>query len=151
MTVLRERIWDCGYRFQPFRVQTSEVEFAFSRRSRHGGAGVLVPSNVAAVWTPGGEETLIAGVRQGRRQFDPRGASIVSKTGIWRLAVDVAVAIGDTVIQLSLSRRTYGEVKQSDLLHGRNRVKSEVRSEVLRGWVRTRGDDFGLDDVNPRP
>ncbi|RYP19004.1 hypothetical protein DL765_003587 [Monosporascus sp. GIB2] len=41
--------------------------------------------------------------------------------------------------------RTYGELKECDLLAARRRVKDEVKAEALKGWVRNLGDEgFGL-------
>jgi tRNA-specific adenosine deaminase 1 len=131
-----------GYRFQPFEMKITKYEFQFSRRQK---ADKLVPSNLAAAWSPHHEETIIGGALQGRKQFDPRGASKLSKKRSWGLALQIAAVSGMVVIQKALDVKTYGEVKQSWLMEGRKRVKKEVREEALSGWARSGGDGFGLD------
>ena len=104
----------------------------------------LVTSNISVVWTPGLQETLIGGVLQGRKQFDPRGASQICRRQMWRAAVDVVALCG-----LLGARRSYGDFKErSSTLRERRRVKSEVTTEALSGWIRNAGDDgFQLEDL----
>jgi tRNA-specific adenosine deaminase 1 len=137
MAPLQGRRWSGGYSFHPFSIKTTTVEFHFSRRA----PGKLVPSNLAAVWTPYVEESLIGGVLQGRKQFDPRGASALCRRSMWRLAAEVA-ALVSTVPALSgdLSVGSYGLVKNDRLLEERRKVKKEVK-EVLKGWNDNGGDE----------
>jgi tRNA-specific adenosine deaminase 1 len=137
--------WTGGYAWHNFRAQGTQREFKWSRRSV-GPGEKAVSSNLSAVWTPGWQETLIGGVLQGRKQFDVRGASLISRVGIWRAAVKVAGFVGVPALVETLGRGTYKDVKEAELLEGRRRVKDDVRREGLRGWVRNTGDDgFGLD------
>lgn len=141
MAPLRDRKWEGGYRFHPFEIKTTEKEFRFSRR----GGGKLVPSNLAAAWTPYGEETLIGGVLQGRKQFDPRGASMLCRKSMWELAAEVAALVTVPAVSQALSLGSYELVKANGLLEERRNVKEEVEDAALRGWVRNEGDEgWGL-------
>jgi tRNA-specific adenosine deaminase 1 len=149
MKAVRGRRWEGGYRFCPFRVGGTGREFAFSRRG--GQRERLVPSNLAAVWTPFGEETLIGGVLQGRKQFDPRGASMISKKSMWRLALDLAAVLAVPVITQALKVASYEQVKRSYLLEKRRKVKEDVRDTALQNWVQNGGEDFSIESyVDPR-
>ncbi|KAK8061245.1 hypothetical protein PG994_007611 [Apiospora phragmitis] len=99
-----------GYRFAPFRVDTTDLEFAFSRRgvtnrlAREGAAAAaavaaaadkIAASNLAVAWTASGlEEASLGGTLQGRKLFDPRGASFASRRKMWVLAVEIASMLG---------------------------------------------------------
>src|SRR3569833_3442549 len=88
--------WGGGYGFSPLGVvsTTTGREFAFSRRSvaARAGAGTVTASNLAAACVPrcGLDEGLLGGVLQGRKAFDIRGASVLSRRRMWGLAVEVA-------------------------------------------------------------
>ncbi|OAA62424.1 Adenosine deaminase/editase [Niveomyces insectorum RCEF 264] len=97
------RTWPGGYAFTPFAVQTTRVEFAYSRRalddsgfrssavSSSSSPPPHASSNVSVVWTRHGvNECLVGGVLRGRRAFDPAGASAVSRRQLWLLAREVA-------------------------------------------------------------
>lgn len=156
MAPLKGRKWDTtGYRFHPFAIRTTAREFRFSRRGTGergpglGGKLELVPSNLAAAWTPYGEETLIGGVLQGRKQFDPRGASMLCRKSKWKLAAEVAALVAIPAVSQALSVGSYGLVKGAGVLEGRRRVKEEVKAEALRGWVGNWGDEgWGVDAVD---
>lgn len=108
-------------------------------------AAKAVSSNLSAVWTPGWQETVIGGVLQGRKQFDPRGASRICRWGMWQAAVRVAAGVGLVALCEGLGKSEYRAVKEGDALSARRRVKEDVKREGLRGWVENRGDDgFGL-------
>jgi tRNA-specific adenosine deaminase 1 len=144
MAPLKGRKWETGYRFHPFIIKTTGREFRFSRRGV--GQGVLVPSNLAAAWTPYGEESLIGGVLQGRKQFDPRGASILCRKSLWKLTAEVAALVAVPALSETLGVGSYGLVKGAGLLDGRRRVKGEAKGEALRGWVGNEGDEeWGVD------
>jgi tRNA-specific adenosine deaminase 1 len=145
MAPLHSRKWDGGYRYHPFQIRTAKSEFSFSRRGGSSSSEKLVPSNLAAAWTPYGEETLIGGVRQGRKQFDPRGAGMMCKRNMWKLALDVAAMISVPTIYQALDSDSYQRVKKSDLLNRRRIVKEEVKGKALQGWIPNGGDDFGLE------
>ncbi|KAL2023582.1 hypothetical protein VTK56DRAFT_2190 [Thermocarpiscus australiensis] len=155
MRAVAGRVWEgTGYAFVPFRVETTEVEFEFSRRALVAGEGggggggkdeveiKTGASNLAVAWTMDGqvEEGLIGGVLQGRKAFDVKGASSVSRRRMWMAAVEVAAALRNDQISRELANRTYDGVKEGVLLAGRGRVKEEVREQALKGWLRNTGD-----------
>ncbi|KAL3426575.1 tRNA-specific adenosine deaminase [Phlyctema vagabunda] len=156
-------LWEGGYRFQPVQVKTTIHEFAFCRRlPEYGAAMQFVSSNLSAAWTPSGiEETVIGGVLQGRKQFDVRGASKLCKRRMWKLALEIAMlataASGagaarrtqkQKQIQQTLQTPLYRDIKDSALLQARRRVKEDVRSLALPGWVRNEdGDEFEISGV----
>ncbi|KAF6807643.1 tRNA-specific adenosine deaminase [Colletotrichum musicola] len=145
MKGLDGRVWDGGYAFTPFEVRTTEREFEFSRREA-AKAGKVAASNLAAAWTASGvEEGSMGGVLQGRRAFDPRGASAMARRRMWEVAVAVAEDVGDEALLDALRAGTYAEVKQGPMLAARRAVKEDARREALAGWVANVGDDgFGL-------
>jgi tRNA-specific adenosine deaminase 1 len=100
-----------------------------------------VPSNLSAVYTPTWQETLIGGVLQGRKQFDPRGASAICRRSMWSAAVQVAGLAGVPVLAQVLGKRTYADVKGDEIFEARKRVKEDVKRGGLRGWVRNEGDE----------
>ncbi|KAI5370715.1 putative Acylphosphatase-like domain, adenosine deaminase/editase [Septoria linicola] len=134
-----EQTWSQhGYQFKAFEVQTTTKTFAFSKPVK-GESDSAVPSNLSAMYTPHRQEILINGVLQGRKQTDPRGASCVSRRRMWAAIYDVT-ALVDEQMAVSLRAESYGEVKQSGLLEGRELVKREARSLGLKGWKRNEGD-----------
>ncbi|UNI24209.1 tRNA(Ala)(adenine(37)) deaminase [Purpureocillium takamizusanense] len=140
--------WSDGYAFRPFVVETTTREFGFSRRAVQARAEGISPSNVAAAWALSGvEESILGGVVQGKRPFDPRGASRMSRRQMWVLARDVAGQLrGSDNIRHSLDGKSYHEVKHGPLLAARRAAKAATRSTALAGWVVNDGDsDFGAD------
>lgn len=135
-----ERSWQGGYRWHGFEVQGTQREFLWSRRAV-GKAEKAVPSNLSAVWTPAWQETLIGGVLQGRKQFDPRGASAICRVHMWKTAVTVAAVAGIPILIQVLGKSNYGEIKASEMLSTRRQVKEDVRREGLKGWIKNTGDD----------
>ncbi|CAG5182566.1 uncharacterized protein ALTATR162_LOCUS10224 [Alternaria atra] len=132
--------WKGGYRFQPFTILPTDREFTWSRRALSA-TEKAVPSNISAVWTPSWQETLIGGVMQGRKQMDPRGASKICRRGLWMEALRLAGFLGGTAVMgEALRKRKYAEMKGSDELHERIKVKQDIRN-ALKGWVRNTGDD----------
>lgn len=142
-----------GYRFSPFRVDTSNLEFTYSRqgvanRSALGGAAAgtnkMAASNLAVAWTASGlEEASLGGTLQGRKLFDPRGASFASRRKMWALAAEIASILGAGLVgvQKSLAAQKYRELKQSDMLQPRRDVKRKATFTALKGWVKNEGDD----------
>ena len=132
--------WKGGYRFQPFTILPTDREFTWSRRALSA-TEKAVPSNISAVWTPSWQETLIGGVMQGRKQMDPRGASKICRRGLWMEALRLAGFLGGAAVMgEALRKRKYAELKGSDELHERIKVKQDIR-KALKGWVRNTGDD----------
>ncbi|SPO00179.1 related to tRNA-specific adenosine deaminase 1 [Cephalotrichum gorgonifer] len=139
-----------GYSYAEMEPLTTRLPFEFSRQSGDAPATSMAPCNVSAVWTPVLEEGLVGGVLQGKKAFADRGASAVSRRGMWVLAREVAGALaacgGDAGPTEALAARSYGELKATGLLEGRRRVKRMAREEALKGWVRnTGGEEFGLE------
>ncbi|KFY18526.1 hypothetical protein V493_08549 [Pseudogymnoascus sp. VKM F-4281 (FW-2241)] len=151
-----------GYSFHDFKMMTTRMEFAYSRRDADSSpllSDAISPSNIAASWSPYFEETLIGGVLQGRKQNDPRGASLVCKKRMWELAHDITrvLALEDTSLVVGSSSegveygamkggKTYGDMKQSQLLQDRIVAKNSAR-KTLKGWARNDGDEgFILDE-----
>ncbi|KAH0427486.1 hypothetical protein CcaCcLH18_09654 [Colletotrichum camelliae] len=144
MASLNDRVWPGGYRFAPFEVRTTEREFAFSRREVKARAEKIAASNLAAAWTAGGlDEGTMGGMLQGRKAFDARGASAVSRRRMWEEVAAVAGELGDDGEDLrrALAGVTYADVKGSEILAARREVKIEARREALAGWVANVGDD----------
>ncbi|KAI0857791.1 adenosine deaminase/editase [Xylaria cubensis] len=94
---------DGGYAFRPFSVETTDLEFVFSRRSAalsltHPPSSCvhkikITPSNISTAHTASNRtETTLNGVLQGRKASaaDIRGASFASRRKMWSLAVEVA-------------------------------------------------------------
>ncbi|KAI9858080.1 MAG: hypothetical protein M1813_007892 [Trichoglossum hirsutum] len=140
MKVVAGREWGGGYKFRPFSVKTTSREFKFSRRGVM--AKKLTASNISTVWTPNIQETLIGGVLQGRKQFDPRGASQICRRQMWKMVLDVVVLCGLVGLESIVSGCRYGQVKEGlGVLRERKKVKNEVTDEALKGWTRNDGDD----------
>lgn len=144
MAALAGGCWPGGYSFSPFKIHTTAREFSYSRR----GAGIetakLVPSNMATAWTENGlEESIIGGILQGRKQNDPKGASLTSRRKTWSLMLEVCGLVEEQVgqgMQKELSIADYQHMKDGRLLAGRNKVKDHVRAEALQDWARNIGD-----------
>lgn len=136
-----------GYDFKPFEVETTMREFQYSRRT--GDQIAAIPSNISALATPLQQEILINGVLQGRKQFDPKGASCVSRRSMWRDVVDVLSVAEQTALkEEEAGGTTYGDMKMSRQLEGREKVKRQIRELHLRGWQRNFGDeDWMLQDT----
>lgn len=130
-----------GFAFKPFEVKTTKREFEFSRRSTQAGTMPNVSSNLSAVYTPRKQEILVNGVLQGRKQLDPKGASFLSRRLLWKSVLDVAMKVGLPALASALGKRTYAEMKEADVLKGREKVKQDVRELSLRGWQRNEGDE----------
>ncbi|EXF85799.1 adenosine-deaminase [Colletotrichum fioriniae PJ7] len=150
--------WKGGYRFSPFEVRTTSRDFEFSKRSVRGRLGVgaekIAASNLAAVWTRGGgvDEGTMGGVLQGRKAFDVRGASLVSRRRMWELAAAVAERVarqgndddeGEVggLLRRALDVDAYGEIKGGRMLACRREVKEAARRVALSGWVVNVGDE----------
>lgn len=100
-------IWkSSGYAFIPFKVQTTGLEFDFSKRSIAAAAEPraqttssantntgtsIAASNLAVAWSANGlNDGIIGGVLQGRKKLDIKGASAVSRRKLWSLALQIA-------------------------------------------------------------
>lgn len=104
-------------------------------------------SNLSAVWTRGWQETLIGGGMQGRKQFDPRGASAVCRRSMWKMMMQITALAGLPALVEVLGQERYKDVKGSEVLRARRTVKEEVKRHALKGWVKNTGDEiWGLQD-----
>jgi tRNA-specific adenosine deaminase 1 len=131
-----------GHKFRPFVVRTTGRKFAYSAQGAEAGG-----SNLSALYTPRRQEILVNGVLQGRKQFDVRGASITSRRGLWKLALEIAVRAGVPAVLRTLDRPTYMMAKESGN-NSRKVAKGMALEKALMGWKRNeRDDDWSLDTV----
>lgn len=148
MGALAGAAWPGGYAFRPFAVETTTEEFGFSRREVQARSDRISASNLAAAWSRSGvEESIMGGVIQGRKQFDRRGASCMSRRQLWMAATEIACQFdGHDELKHHLSGQTYREIKDGLLLAERRAVRAEVRETALAGWLRNEGDSgWGID------
>lgn len=140
--------WHEGYAFKPFCVETTDMEFAFSRKTVLEQSSRITGSNLAAVWTLSGlAETVLGGVIRGRRPFDIKGASGVSRFQMWKTAKALAEGFEDEGSDLRgcFAYPFYKDVKDGPALAARRQVKAETRATALVGWiVDDRDSDFKL-------
>jgi tRNA-specific adenosine deaminase 1 len=123
-----------GHKFRPFEVKSTKRTFAYSAQGAEAGG-----SNLSTLWTPKRQEILINGVLQGRKQFDIRGASITSRRGLWKLALNAAVMAGVPAVLDILNKGTYGQAKEN--ANEDRRIAKETALEVaLVGWKRNERD-----------
>ncbi|KND87408.1 tRNA-specific adenosine deaminase 1 [Tolypocladium ophioglossoides CBS 100239] len=148
MRTLAGAAWLAGYTFRPFAVETTTEEFGFSRRAVQARSGRISASNLAAAWSCSGvEESIVGGVIHGRKPFDQRGASRMSRRQMWTAAIGIARQLGGhDELTHHFSGQTYREVKDGPLLAQRRAVKAEVRETALAGWLQNKGDSgWGID------
>ena len=126
--------WSGGYGYRPFRVETTEIDFQYSRRAAIASTAICKGSNVSAVWIPHHQETLINGVLQGRKQTDQRGASALSRMQTWNLVMEIVGLLDVPALTNMLERPSYLDMKNSQNLEQRRHVKEVVKSEALKGW-----------------
>ncbi|KAM0719829.1 hypothetical protein Q7P37_003964 [Cladosporium fusiforme] len=123
-----------GHSFRTFEVKTTTRKFAYSAQGGDAGG-----SNLSALWTPKKQEILVNGVLQGRKQFDPRGASCVSRRGLWKFALDIAVMVGTPAVVGTSKKATYESVKDGSA-EGRKEAKDVAWANALGGWKRNERD-----------
>lgn len=151
MGPLLGRHWGLHYSFKPFFVETTTLEFVFSKRGVGKTLETLVASSLATAWSLRGvEETLVNGVVRGRRAFDPRGASRMSRRQMWQAA---CVLAGQRDVPSDLKQqlfvKTYQEAKGGPLLATRRQVKADAYALALTGWVKNDGgSQFSIDFVH---
>ncbi|OAA42711.1 Adenosine deaminase/editase [Metarhizium rileyi] len=148
MRDLVNKTWPGGYQCRPFRIETTDQDFEFSRETVKKKCASITPSNIAAAWSASGmEETILGGVMQGRKPFDEKGASKVSRRQMWVAARDVSHNLhGSSGIKQLLESKTYQDVKNGELLADRRLVKQHVRTTALAGWISNQGDSsFSID------
>jgi tRNA-specific adenosine deaminase 1 len=123
-----------GHKFTPFEVRTTERKFAYSAQGAEAGG-----SNLSALWTPRRQEILVNGVLQGRKQFDIRGASITSRRGLWKLALEATAMAGVPAVLGILNKKTYGQAKEA-ANDERREAKEKTLKVALMGWKRNERD-----------
>ena len=126
--------WPGNYNFRPFRIETTEITFHFSRRAAGTNVDGFKGSNISAVWTLSHQETLINGVLQGRKQTDRMGASALSRVQIWNLLLQTANLLDIPSLNSSLGVSSYIDMKLSQGLKHRRLVKNNVKNDALKGW-----------------
>lgn len=150
MKPMAGRWWPGGYAFKAFVMETTDQEFEYSKKSAQLRSGKISASNLAAAWSRSGfEETILGGVVQGRKPFIPRGASRMSRRGMWETARLLADELGSehSRTSLHLTSGTYADIKSGLLLADRRRVKDDTREAALAGWVKNDGgSDFRIDE-----
>jgi len=145
----RWREMGAGFAFRPFDVTTTRRVFEYGKQLA---AGVeaqrnTVPSNLSVLYTlgcgerSGRQEILTNGVLQGRKQLDPKGASCASRRRMWEGVVDVLRAAGVGTLAERVQKGTYAQMKGSEQLAPRKRVKRDVLETSLKGWKANLGDD----------
>jgi hypothetical protein len=139
MKDLSGRSWPGGYSFRPFEVLPTSVHFENSK-SNSGSRS----TNVSGAWTPHMRETLINGVLQGRKQSDPRGASIVSRQKMWATIAQIIKKLAYPPLTGLLKKGSYARLKQCKQLDDHRRVKEDAKALGLPGWVSNKVDDFEL-------
>lgn len=139
------REWPGSYAFHPFEVRTTSLEFPYSRRASYQPKMRQKGFNTSMLWTLRIQETLINGVLQGRKQTDPRGATVVCRKSQLGLVAQILRILAIPSFAKILSSTTYSELKAGDILADRRGAKNEVRAEALKGWIPNSGDDFDLE------
>ncbi|KAK1063854.1 hypothetical protein LTR74_009184 [Friedmanniomyces endolithicus] len=151
--------WGGGYGFGAFEVRGTGRVFECCKPVVDGGdvgeeGKGAVGSNLSALWTRSGKlEVLINGVLQGRKQFDPKGASCVSRRRIWESVREVLTTVDEAglcdseALRLVRDCTTYEHLKACRPLQARERVKRDARNLALRAWTRNIGDaHWGFND-----
>lgn len=141
MEPVATQIWSGAYAFHPFKVNTTDLDFKYSRRNAGASlTGETKGCNISAVWNPHIQETLINGVLQGRKQTDPRGASALSKSRVFSLFLEI-----HSVLEMQRWAGTgaifdYQSLKQLEALEDRRQVKTKAKEKALRGWSESSDD-----------
>lgn len=129
------KLWPGGFSCRPFDVRTTMIDFQFSRHHLSSLEGQLKGSSISTAWTPRVQETLINGVLQGRKQDDIRGASAVSRKGMYDL--------GSCVLNRLHEHSASAVVRLHPIAIGQRRlVKDDVTRMALKGWIRNCEDGF---------
>ncbi|KAL7938221.1 adenosine deaminase/editase [Trichoderma chlorosporum] len=153
MNAVAGKQWAEGYKFRPFKVESTTVEFEYSKRAVQARSKVISASNLAATWSASGfEETILGGVLQGRKQFDMRGASKTSRRQMWIKSKELSDRLSSSdagrhrrVQEHFASANSYQDIKDGPLLAERRQVKAQVRQLALKGWVQNEGNSgFGI-------
>ncbi|PHH63555.1 hypothetical protein CDD81_5742 [Ophiocordyceps australis] len=148
MSPLTGAAWPEAYAFRPFTIVTTTEEFDFSRQALQARVDAISGSNLSSSWfLPDITESIIGGVQMGKKQFDPSGATLLSRRQMWTLSVQLAASLETcNDIKASLKLPSYHQVKQGPLLATRAVVKADTCKAALATWPRNEGDShFALD------
>lgn len=127
--------WKGNLVYHPLRIQTSLREFDWSRRN-HEQVQKYIASNTSTVYTIYNRELLVNGVLQGRKQKDARGASSICRKHLWQSVLESLSHTRLTDAANSWSKVSYGDLKNDRVMATRTKVKLDVRTNVLRNWVK---------------
>ena len=143
MECLAGRSWSEGFCYRPFEVQTTDVEFKYSRRLVSERATKICPSNLSTIRSASGvEQTLLGGVKQGRKSSDIKAASGISRKHLWLRAKEIARELDGDHCEIE-QVQTYADLKALRHLDERRIVIKDTQSQALDGWVKNSGDsDF---------
>ena len=130
-----------GFSFRPFTVQTTELNFYFSREQALERSESVRGSNVSATWAPFFEEALINGVLQGRKQKDPKGASRLSRRMMLHIFHKSQRLALHPHAESPVST-SYSQAKNSPNSEARRLVKAKAIDTALQGWRKNAVDDF---------
>lgn len=138
---------ETGYAFKSFKIRTTKIEFRYSRSSVGSQISNVKGSNICAVWNPYVQETVINGALQGWKQDHPRCASSLARTRMSKVTLDILKHMNPERYNDALAARTYRDLKNTVILAGRRRIKSEVLTMALKGWVPNANDSFELEEI----
>ena len=66
---------------------------------------------------------------------------------MWKSVLGIATTLSLPALLYVTRKYSYGELKASKVLEGREKVKMDVRRLALRGWMKNSGDDnWSLDE-----
>lgn len=69
------------------------------------------------------------------------------RRAVWETVNRIARSLEEPTITNVVGRENYSEMKREDVFEARARVKSDVKINVLKGWVENRGDEqWGIND-----
>lgn len=149
MSALNDTEWQGQYSFRPFKVEKTDVEFEYSKRSISAKTKRISASNVAAAWSRSGvQESIVGGVIQGSKANDVKGASRMSRRQMWASSRNLASQLDETHqdLRMALHAPRYGDCKASRLSRERRQAVADVQGRSLKGWVKNQGDsDFTID------
>ena len=139
LATLDDSFWPVDYAFRPFEVLRTAREFQFSRRSISFSGNALKGLNMATIWNPRGQEIIINGVLQGKKQTDDKCASMVSRSRL------ITLTGNPMANNLSANTTSYADIKRlHPQLFKRAEVKAKVIQQALIGWVANVEDNFNI-------
>ena len=146
------------YLYRRFNILTTEIKFDFARNRTEEGRRTL-GDNLAAICTANHigakhagnlaertnniQEAIINGVLQGRKQDDPRGASLVSRRKQAELFLQI-VMMDRRLLPFDLPNYWRNTLKDNPILTAKRRAKAIVIERALKGWEKNALDDFDL-------